>query len=98
MRVVGRELLDAFCKKHADARSWIEAWLAEVEKSSWRASKDIKARYSSASFLSEPNNTVIFNVKGNHYRLEVIVSYRVSVVRILWVGTHAEYDKRNERR
>lgn len=98
MRLVGRELLDAFCKRHADARNWVEAWVAEVEAAVWKTSVDIKARYSTASFLSEPNNTVIFNVKGNTYRLEVIVAYNASVVRVRWVGTHADYDKRNERR
>ena len=96
MKVLGREHLHAFCKKHADARSWIQSWLAEVEGSSWKTPADIKERYRSASLLSEPNNTVIFDVKGNTYRLEVIIAYGTGVVRVQWIGTHADYDKRNK--
>jgi mRNA interferase HigB len=95
MKVVGRGLLDAFCIKHADARSWIENWLAEAEGATWRTPQHVKDRYASASFLA--GNTVIFNVKGNDYRLEVVIAYRTSVVTVSWVGTHAEYDARNQR-
>ena len=96
MRLVGRERIQAFCDKHADARKWIENWIAEVEAAAWSTPKDIKDRYSSASFLAQ--NIVIFNVKGNEYRLEVTVAYGTGVVIAKWLGTHAEYDKRNRQR
>ena len=96
MKVVGRNRLDAFCEKHADARRWIENWLSEVEVSSWTTPQEIKKRYASASFLAK--NIVIFNTKGNDYRLEVIVAYQTAVVAVVWIGTHAEYDKRNRKR
>jgi len=96
MKVVGRNLLDAFCRRHTDAKSWIEAWLAEVEGVVWLKPQAIKDRYASASFLS--GNTVLFNVKGNEYRLETTVAYKTSVVVICWVGTHREYDERNRHR
>lgn len=96
MRVLGRERLTAFCAKHADARPWIEAWLAEVEKAVWTGPTDIKARYASASVLN--GKTMIFNVKGNNYRLEVDVVWRTHLVIVVWVGTHAEYDRRNASR
>lgn len=96
MKVVGRERLNAFCEKHTDARKWIENWLSEVEAAAWVTSADVKQRYAAASFLE--GNTVIFNVKGNEYRLEVTIAYRTSVVVVAWVGTHAEYDRRNKRR
>lgn len=96
MRIVGRNTLDAFCAKHADARKWIEAWLHETEGASWPTPQHIKDRYPSASFL--PTNAVIFNVKGNQYRLEVIVAYEAGVVIVVWAGTHAEYDERNRKR
>jgi len=92
MRVVGREKLDAFVKAHADARPWIENWLAEAERTRWRTPQEVKRLYSSASFLS--NNIVIFNVKGNRYRMETSIAYNTNVVVIRWAGTHAEYDKR----
>lgn len=96
MKVVGRNRLDAFCEKHADARKWIENWLSEVEVAAWTAPMDVKNRYSSASFLGD--NTIIFNVKGNDYRLKVVVAYRTPVVTVMWIGTHAEYDKRDSHR
>jgi Uncharacterized protein conserved in bacteria len=96
MRIVGRGHLSRFCESHADARKWIEHWLAEAEEAVWTAPHDIKARFASASFL--PGNTVIFNVKGNDYRLEVSVAYRSSVVVVNWIGTHAAYQRRNKSR
>ena len=96
LKIVGRSHLAAFCIKHPDARKWIEHWLAEVEQATWTAPLHIKSRYPSASFLA--NNVVIFNVKGNDYRLEVRVAWQSSVVVILWIGTHAEYDLRNRNR
>ncbi len=96
MKVVGRDKLAAFCAKHADARKWIENWLADAEAAAWSTPQHIRDRYSSASFLG--NNMVIFNVKGNEYRLEVIVAYKTSVVVVQWIGTHAAYDARNKTR
>lgn len=96
MRIVGRERLYAFCAKHADARQWVEAFLHETESLSWVMPQDIKDRFATASFLH--GNVVIFNVRGNNYRLEVHVAFRSGVVTVLWVGTHAEYDQRNQQR
>lgn len=96
MKVVGRNVLDGFCAKHTDARRWIENWLSYTEEAKWTKPQDIKDRYSSASFLA--GNTVIFNVKGNEYRLEVTCAYQASVVVVKWIGTHAEYDERNRKR
>ena len=58
--------------------------------------QDLRNRYASASFL--PDGVVIFNVKGNAYRLEVAVAYRTATVSIRWAGTHREYDQRNRSR
>lgn len=96
MKVLDRERLERFCRKHTDARGWVENWLADVESAAWAAPQDVRRRYASASFLAE--GVVIFNVKGNAYRLEVTVAYRTGVVVIDWIGTHREYDERNKRR
>jgi len=96
MRIAGRERLERFCEKHADARAWIERWLADVELAAWTQPRDIRSRYASASLLAD--NVVIFNVKGNAYRLEVAIAYRTGIVSIIWAGTHREYDQRNRRR
>lgn len=90
MTVVGKNLLVEFVRKHADARSAISAWTAEAETASWKGSQDIKARYLSASFIGE--GRVVFNIKGNHYRLDVQIDYATQVVLVKRIGTHAEYN------
>lgn len=95
MKIVGRERLTAFCRKHPDGRKPVENWLAEAEAMHWATPQQIKDRYASASFLAE--KIAIFNIKGNDYRLEVIVAYRTGVVVIQWIGTHAEYSTRHRR-
>ena len=92
MRIAGRDNLDEFSDAHADARSWIANWIADAETALWLTPQDIKRNYASASFL--PSNIVIFNIKGNRYRLEVRVAYNTGTVVVRWVGTHAEYTKR----
>lgn len=92
MRIVGLPVLEAFKAKHADARGLLDAWQLEVERAEWRSPQDIKRRYRSADFLQ--GNRVIFNVKGNSYRLVVLVRYQSGLVVVEWVGTHAEYDKK----
>ena len=67
------------------------AWYRETEKADWDSPAQVKARYRSASFVGE--NRVIFNIKGNDYRLVVKINYPYRVVYARFVGTHAEYDK-----
>jgi mRNA interferase HigB len=96
MKILGRDRLESFYRKHADARPWIDNWLADVESAAWDSPHDIRQRYASASFLG--SGLVIFNVKGNAYRLEAAIAYRTGVVSIEWIGTHSQYDERNRRR
>lgn len=91
MRVYTPSTLRAHWKRYADAEGPLRAWLADAEKTSWRSPQDIKADYASASILS--SDRVVFNVKGNTYRLVVVVSYAHQVVLVKFFGTHAEYDK-----
>ncbi|MEO5341843.1 MAG: type II toxin-antitoxin system HigB family toxin [Gammaproteobacteria bacterium SHHR-1] len=66
--------------------------LTRKKASAWQCPNDIKRRFPSADFLSD--NRVIFNIKGNHYRLVVKAAYQAGILRIEWVGTHAEYSKK----
>lgn len=93
MRVLGLGILHRFLDRHADCREWVENWLQDAQTSSWQRPQDIKDRYSSASFLAE--RVIIFNVRGNNYRLEVQVTYQSQVVLVRWIGTHAEYTRRS---
>ncbi|MFQ5787362.1 MAG: type II toxin-antitoxin system HigB family toxin [Thermodesulfobacteriota bacterium] len=92
MTLIGREKLHHFIFKNTDTRNWIENWIADVQNANWQSPRDIKNRYSNASFLA--NNIVIFNVKGNSYRLQVQIAYKTKKVNVVWIGTHAEYNKR----
>ncbi len=85
--------LKSFWEKHPDAESPLRAWYGEARKANWTSLQDIKAAYRTASVLR--NNRVVFNVKGNTYRLVVAVKYEFQVVYIRFIGTHTEYDKIN---
>ncbi len=91
MQLVGLKLLHDFMKQHLDIQSPLEAWIQEAREATWRTTLDIKTRYASASFLSD--NRVVFNVKGNRYRLVVKIGFNLQTVLIQRIGTHAEYDK-----
>ncbi|HXM34234.1 MAG TPA: type II toxin-antitoxin system HigB family toxin [Pyrinomonadaceae bacterium] len=91
MRLVGKELLAEFERHHADIKVPLTVWISEVEDADWKGPVDIKARYPSASLLSD--NRVVFNIKGNKYRIETKVSYEIKVVLARRIGTHAEYSK-----
>lgn len=89
MKVVGRKILTEFAERHADVRSQIDTWFWEVEHAIWRKPQDVKDRYASASFLAD--NRVVFNLKGNKYRMLVRIQLDLQVVRVVKLGTHAEY-------
>lgn len=91
MRIIARRTLREFYAVHADARSALEAWFHEAAAATWAAPQDIKNHYPSADFL--PGHRVVFNIKGNTYRLIVRIHYRTGIIFIRFVGTHAEYDK-----
>lgn len=93
MQLVNIPILEALKAAHADARGALDAWRKEVEGATWSSPQDIKDRYASASFLGD--HRVIFNIKGNSYRLVVKVRFQNGIVMIEWGGTHAEYDKKN---
>lgn len=84
-------MLENFKEKHTEVNSQIDAWYAEVRSANWGKPLDIKQRYSTASIL--PNDQVVFNLKGNKYRLLVQVNYKNKIVLIKKIGTHKEYLK-----
>jgi mRNA interferase HigB len=91
MKVLGRDKLLGFAQRHANAKKALEVWFDEISRAAWQSPLDIKAQYRSVDFLAD--NRVIFNIKGNHYRLVIKVKYQQGIALIEWVGTHAEYDK-----
>ncbi len=91
MRVISIKKLRLFWTEHANAVNPLWAWYREADSACWKTTQDIKNAHRSADFLAD--NRVIFNIGGNKYRLIVKVEYELQRVYILWVGTHAEYDK-----
>lgn len=91
MRVVARKTLSDFWLRHPDAEQPLRAWYKEATSAEWQGPKDIKMRYPSASLLGD--NRVVFNIKGNTYRLVVHVRYDLGRVYIRFVGSHAEYGR-----
>ncbi len=71
----------------------MKAWYQETSKAEWTNPNNLKAEYPSASFLA--NNRVVFNIKGNHYRLIVKINYDYQIIWIRFIGSHAAYDKIN---
>jgi mRNA interferase HigB len=96
MRVIARSTLTAFVeslKGHKDqraVRAALDAWFAEVRKAAWHRTSDVKALYATASVVSA--DRIVFNIKGNSYRLVIAVDFEKSLVWIKWIGSHAEYD------
>jgi mRNA interferase HigB len=90
MILVGKSLLTEFARTHASIRDAIAAWALEVEGASWRSIVDVRARFPSASFIAK--DRVVFNLKGNHFRVDVQINYSAQVVLVRRIGTHAEYD------
>lgn len=90
MRVITLNPIREFCRKHPPAGQALMAWAQEASIANWRTPQDIKNHYRSASFVG--NNRVVFNIKGNEYRLVVAVAYRFRAVYIKFIGTHAAYD------
>lgn len=91
MRVIALRTLREFWTDHADAEAALRAWYADARQADWKTPEDIKTTYANASILN--NNRVVFNIRGNTYRLIVAINYAYSIVYIRFIGTHAEYDR-----
>lgn len=93
MNVISKKTLVLFYENHPQAKTPLEVWHSDVRKAQWESPEQIKREYSSASFLRD--NRVVFNIKGNDYRLIVHIDYKRKIVRVKFIGTHSEYDKIN---
>ena len=93
MRLIKEKTLTDYCRlsKYKQAAGYLEAWIYEVKYSTWDNANELKAKYGNASIIS--SKRVVFNIKGNDYRLIVDIEYKLKIVFIVWFGTHKEYDK-----
>jgi len=84
MRIIALKTLRDFWQQHPDAEQPLRAWYHDVKQANWRTPADIKNTYRNASLVG--NDRVVFNIKGNDYRLVVVVAYRQGIVYIRYVG------------
>ena len=93
MRVIAKRTLREFWARHSDCEQQLKSWSQEAEKSEWKNTHEIKKEYPTASILG--GNRVVFNIKGNNYRLIVKINFQYHMMWIRFIGTHKEYDKIN---
>lgn len=97
MRIIARRTLREFIERlagHKDqsaVKAALDAWFDEVSKAGWANSADVKRLYATASIVSAER--IVFNIKGNDYRLVVSVDFEKTIVWIKWIGTHKAYDR-----
>lgn len=90
MTLVGKRTLAEFAQRYSSARGAVASWTREAEAAAWRSPLDVKARYQTVSVIG--GDRLVFNLKGNQFRLDVQVNYTAQIVLVRRIGTHAEYD------
>ena len=97
MRIIARRTLRAFVdglagkKDQPAVKAALDAWFDEVSRAVWKNTAEVKRRYATASIVTA--DRIVFNIKGNDYRLVVSVDFEKGIVWIKWIGTHKAYDK-----
>jgi mRNA interferase HigB len=97
MRIIARRTLREFVSARAGhkdqpaLKAALDAWFSEVRKARWKSTTDVRRLYATASIVTAER--IVFNIKGNSYRLVVSVDFEKSIVWIQWIGTHRAYDR-----
>ena len=97
MRIIARSTLVRFIgkltghKDHRAVKAALDAWFHEVVQAEWKSPADVKSDYGNASIVG--TDRVVFNIKGNDYRLVAAIDYRRGILFIKWIGSHKDYDK-----
>ena len=97
MRIIARRTLRAFVerrrgyKDHSALKASLDAWFGEVKTARWSSAADVKRSYATASIVTA--DRIVFNIKGNDYRLVVATDFDKGIVWIKWIGTHKDYDR-----
>jgi mRNA interferase HigB len=92
MRIIKESTLTEYCRDHKyqQAEESVRAWIYEVRFSDWNSANELKLKYGNASIIS--SKRVVFNIKGNEYRLIVDIEFKLKIVFAIWFGTHKEYN------
>lgn len=93
MRIFTEKPLKQYAEIHPEARTALQDWTQKVKESRWNSFADIKRTFNSVDYVG--NQHYVFNIKGNDYRLVVVIQFKPQFVYIRFIGTHSEYDKIN---
>jgi mRNA interferase HigB len=91
MRIISRNTLIKYWKIHPDTEQPLKSWFDEMQNSFWDSPNQLKQQFRNASVITKKR--VVFNIKGNSYRLIADIEYKIKIIFIVWIGTHKEYDK-----
>jgi mRNA interferase HigB len=91
MRIFTEKAIKEFVEKYPDSKVALQEWTSIVKKSEWTSFADIKKTFNSVDAIG--NQRYVFNVKGNNYRLVVVVKFTLGFIYVRFIGTHKEYDK-----
>ena len=91
MRVIAKRVVREIWTRHPDAEPALAAWYHDALRATWTSPVDVRQRYATASIVGD--NRVVFNIRGNRYRLVVAVNYAYGIIYIRFVGTHGAYDE-----
>jgi len=93
MKIWNKEILDQYASKHADIANALQRWVDFVERIDWKSHVELKSDFPTADYVG--NNRYVFNIKGNNYRIVTIVIFISGILKVRFIGTHAEYNKIN---
>jgi mRNA interferase HigB len=93
LRIISKKILQDFWEVHTDTEQQLKSWFKETSNAEWKNPNEVKTEYPSASILTD--NRIVFNIKGNKYRLIIKVNYNYQMIWIRFIGTHAVYDRIN---
>ena len=91
MRIFTEQALKEYAEKNPSSRVARQEWVAKVKRSEWKCFADVKSTFNSVDNVG--NQHYVFNLKGNDYRLIVVIKFTIKFVYVRFIGTHAEYDK-----
>jgi mRNA interferase HigB len=93
MRIFSKRTLRIFWEEHPDAKEPLQSWFEEIEKAQWKSFNELKSEFGNCSLVG--NNRVVFNIKGNKYRLIILINFAQKKTFIKFIGTHKEYNTVN---
>lgn len=90
-RIFSKSTLREYWEKHPETEQYLKTWYDTAMNANWKHPNDVKQTYATASILK--NERIVFNIKGNSFRLIVKLNFEKQWIFVRFIGTHSEYDK-----